>query len=142
MTLALKRTFDLIATSFASVVLAPMMLVIAALIRINSPGPILYRAIRVGRNGDDFVMLKFRTMVVDADRKGASSTSADDPRITAIGRFLRRFKLDELPQLWNVVRGDMSVVGPDRRSVGLWICIRQRSARCSASGRESPTMRH
>lgn len=111
-TLAVKRAFDIVVSLLATIVLSPILLGIALLVRLGSRGPALYRAIRVGRHGSDFLMLKFRTMVIDADRKGASSTSADDPRITPIGKFLRRFKLDELPQLLNVLRGDMSIVGP------------------------------
>jgi lipopolysaccharide/colanic/teichoic acid biosynthesis glycosyltransferase len=87
-------------------------LVAAVLIKLTDPGPILYRGRRVGRSGDVFRMYKFRTMVVDADRLGSSSTAADDQRITPVGRWLRRWKLDELPQLLNVLSGEMSVVGP------------------------------
>ena len=75
-------------------------------------GPVLYRGVRVGIGGRPFVMYKFRTMVIDADRIGGPSTANDDPRLTAVGRTLRRYKLDELPQLFNVLRGDMSIVGP------------------------------
>jgi len=78
----------------------------------DSGGPVIYRGVRVGKDGKRFLMLKFRTMVTDADRRGGSSTPNDDPRITRVGAFLRKHKLDELPQLWNVVRGDMSFVGP------------------------------
>jgi lipopolysaccharide/colanic/teichoic acid biosynthesis glycosyltransferase len=81
-------------------------------VRIDSRGPVLYRGTRVGRGGTLFRMLKFRTMVVDAEKLGASSTPDDDPRLTAAGRILRRYKLDELPQLINVFRGEMSFVGP------------------------------
>lgn len=91
---------------------SPALLVFAVLTKLTSPGPVLYRGIRVGLNGKQFPILKFRTMVVNADKLGGPTTSADDPRVTAIGGFLRRFKLDELPQLLNVLRGDMSLVGP------------------------------
>jgi lipopolysaccharide/colanic/teichoic acid biosynthesis glycosyltransferase len=86
--------------------------VIAAAIKTGSPGPLLYRGKRVGLNGQPFEMLKFRTMVVNADKIGGSSTPEDDPRVTPIGKKLRRYKLDELPQLINVLKGDMSFVGP------------------------------
>ncbi len=92
--------------------LCPLMIPIAILIRLEDGGPIFYKGERVGRNGNLFKMFKFRSMVVNADKLGPSSTSAEDPRITRIGHFLRKYKLDELPQLLNVLRGDMSIVGP------------------------------
>jgi lipopolysaccharide/colanic/teichoic acid biosynthesis glycosyltransferase len=107
-----KRLFDVIVGGMALVLLSPMLAAIAVWIRATSTGPALYRGIRAGKDGRQFAMLKFRTMVQDADKKGPSSTSADDVRITPIGHVLRRFKLDELPQLINVVKGDMSLVGP------------------------------
>lgn len=88
------------------------MLAITLVQKLSSPGPLLYRGSRVGKNGRRFSILKFRTMVVNAEKIGGSSTSDSDPRITSMGRFLRRWKLDELPQLWNVITGDMSLVGP------------------------------
>ncbi len=108
-----KRTFDLAAAAVGLLLLAPALLAIAALIRLTSPGPVLYRQLRVGRDGREFQMLKFRSMRVDAERgSGPVWTVQDDPRVTGVGRLLRRCSLDELPQLWNVLRGDMSVVGP------------------------------
>ena len=107
-----KRAFDL---AFASVVLVALVVplaIVAAAIKFTSPGPVFYRGERVGLHGRRFRIVKFRSMVVDADRLGGSSTADDDPRITRIGRFLRRYKLDELPQFLNVLTGDMSVVGP------------------------------
>ena len=86
--------------------------VVAVLVKLNSRGPVLYRAARAGRDGKTFALLKFRTMYEDADKRGSGITSADDPRITSIGRLLRAFKLDELPQLINVLRGEISFVGP------------------------------
>jgi lipopolysaccharide/colanic/teichoic acid biosynthesis glycosyltransferase len=109
--LAMKTLFDRIVSAIALVFLAPPLLVLGLWVRLDSKGPVLYRARRVGKDGRLFSMLKFRTMVVGAD-KGASSTGDDDPRVTAAGRALRRYKLDELPQLINVFRGDMSFVGP------------------------------
>lgn len=107
-----KRVFDILASSIGLIVLAPLLAVIAVLIRLDSPGPVLYRGIRVGRYCRLFAMLKFRTMVADAERLGGPSTAADDPRITRIGRLLRKINLDEVPQLINVLRGEMSIVGP------------------------------
>ena len=108
----LKRTFDLIVSLVALIVLSPLFVVIAALVKLDSPGPAFYRAERIGRGGRPFRMYKFRTMVVGADRAGPAITCRDDPRITRLGRLLRRTKLDELPQLLNVLRGEMSLVGP------------------------------
>ena len=108
----LKRLFDLAAATASLALLSPILIGIAIAIKIGSSGPAFYRGPRVGMHKRPFAMLKFRTMVTDADTKGPSSTSADDPRITAIGAILRRYKLDELPQLINVFRGEMSLVGP------------------------------
>ena len=107
-----KRALDVVASAGALVALAPALAAIAAAIRLGSPGPVLYRGVRAGRGGRPFDMLKFRTMVDGAERMGVSSTAEDDRRITRVGRFLRRIKLDELPQLLNVLRGEMSLVGP------------------------------
>jgi lipopolysaccharide/colanic/teichoic acid biosynthesis glycosyltransferase len=107
-----KRALDMIAALLGLVVLSPLLALIAIAIKLDSEGPVLYAAPRVGRGGRMFRMYKFRTMVSNADRVGGSSTPDDDPRITRVGRWLRRFKLDELPQLFNVVNGTMSLVGP------------------------------
>lgn len=107
-----KRAFDVILSGAFLVLIFPLLLLLAAWVRIDSRGPALYRGTRVGRGGTLFRMLKFRTMVVDAEKLGASSTPDDDPRLTVAGRILRRYKLDELPQLINVFRGEMSFVGP------------------------------
>ena len=107
-----KRAFDLICSVLILAILSPFLLALAAWIKTTSRGPVLYSAPRVGLGGRPFRMYKFRTMVLDADRIGGSSTPADDPRITPVGRQLRRHKLDELPQLFNVIAGDMSLVGP------------------------------
>ena len=108
----LKRTIDLSLALTALVPLSPLLLAIAALIKLDDGGPVFYRGVRIGRRGVAFRIYKFRTMVVNADRLGGPSTSDDDPRITRAGRWLRRSKLDELPQLLNVVKGEMSFVGP------------------------------
>ena len=108
----MKRAFDVCVAAAALVVLSPVLVVIAAAIKLRSTGPVLYFGSRVGRNGVPFRMCKFRTMVVNADKIGGPSTSDDDARMTPIGSLMRRYKLDELPQLWNVLVGEMSLVGP------------------------------
>src|SRR5450755_4066914 len=109
----LKRTFDLVVASFAVVILSPVFLVIAALVKLSSRGPILFRQERVGRNGRFFTLLKFRTMsCATTVESNTIWTIKHDPRCTAIGATLRKFSLDELPQLFNVIRGEMSLVGP------------------------------
>jgi len=107
-----KRIFDLVLSSLALIFLAPVMLVICVLMKFCSPGPILFRQLRVGKNGDEFWILKFRSMVNGAERIGKRITADGDSRVTRLGVFLRKWKLDELPQLWNVLKGDMSFVGP------------------------------
>ena len=108
----MKRVFDIGMAFIFLVVLCPLLTVISVLIKTSSPGPVFYRGERVGRRGRIFRIFKFRTMVVDAERIGGPSTADDDPRITSVGRRLRKFKLDELPQSINVLRGEMSFVGP------------------------------
>lgn len=108
----LKRGFDILLSVVMLSMALPAFLVTAVIIKRTSPGPIFYRGRRVGRHGKPFHICKFRTMVVNADQIGGSSTSDDDPRITKIGNFLRKYKLDELPQLFNVLTGTMSFVGP------------------------------
>lgn len=119
----IKRVFDLVLSIFTLVVLSPLLILIAILIRIDSPGPVIFHQKRVGENGRLFEMLKFRTMELSADMKIQDIIThtengeiihkrPDDPRVTRVGKFLRRFSLDELPQLFNVVKGDMSLVGP------------------------------
>ena len=109
---SLKRLLDSAVAGVGLVLLAPLLLVLALVIRLGSPGPVFYRGERVGLGGITFRILKFRTMVVEAEKSGGSSTPEDDPRITRVGHMLRRWKLDEAPQLINVVRGEMSLVGP------------------------------
>lgn len=108
----LKRIFDLALALCAILVLWPLFLLIGVLIRLQSPGPVFYRGIRTGINGKPFRIYKFRTMVVDAEKIGGASTAFNDSRLTKIGKFLRKYKLDELPQLVNILRGEMSFVGP------------------------------
>ncbi|PYU02953.1 MAG: hypothetical protein DMG33_17770 [Acidobacteria bacterium] len=108
----MKRWFDLILSLLGLIVLAPVFAAVAVAIKIESAGPVFYRGLRAGRYGKAFRIFKFRTMVEDAEALGSASTPEDDQRITRAGRFLRKLKLDELPQLLNVVRGEMSLVGP------------------------------
>ncbi len=107
-----KDLFDWCAAAAGLALLAPIMLAIALAVRISSRGPVLYRQIRVGMNHHPFMIYKFRTMVADAERAGAQWAQRNDPRVTPLGRFLRRTHLDELPQLINVLKGEMSLVGP------------------------------
>ena len=107
-----KRAFDLIVAGLMLVVLAPLLAGIAVAIRLGSRGPAIFRQERAGRNGVPFTFYKFRTMRLGADPFGPSPKSGADPRLTRIGRFLREYSLDELPQLVNILRGDMSLVGP------------------------------
>jgi lipopolysaccharide/colanic/teichoic acid biosynthesis glycosyltransferase len=112
----MKRLFDVVVSAGALVVCAPIMAVVAVLVRVSSPGPVIYKSSRLGYRGQRLEMLKFRTMVVDAgdlrNADGSTYNAPDDPRVTRVGAWLRRTSLDELPQLWNVLRGDMSLVGP------------------------------
>ena len=110
--LAAKRAMDIVISAAALCVLWPVLLLIALAIVVDDPGPVFYRQVRVGRGGKPFRIFKFRTMVVDADKKGLSITVGRDSRITRVGAFLRRTKLDELAQLLNVLCGQMSFVGP------------------------------
>lgn len=110
--LAVKRAMDIAIAGGALLVLWPVFLLIALAIRIDDPGPVFYRQVRVGRGGKTFRIYKFRTMVVDADKKGLAITVGRDNRITRMGAFLRKTKLDELAQLINVLCGEMSFVGP------------------------------
>jgi lipopolysaccharide/colanic/teichoic acid biosynthesis glycosyltransferase len=117
------RIVDIIAAAIGLVLLSPLWLLIAILIRLDSKGASFYGATRVGRNGELFRLYKFRSMVVDADKQGPGITTQGDRRVTRTGALLRRTKLDELPQLWNVLKGDMSLVGPrpeDPRYVALY----------------------
>jgi exopolysaccharide biosynthesis polyprenyl glycosylphosphotransferase len=132
-TMSIKRAADVVLSAAGIVVLAPLMLAIAVAVRLSSRGPALFRQVRAGRDGKPFKILKFRTMCRDAEERISEVISPDelaepmfklrkDPRVTKVGRFLRRASLDELPQLFNVLRGDMSLVGP--RPEELWLVER------------------
>lgn len=108
----MKRVIDIVLSLITLVLLSPVMLVVAAAVYRFDRGPVFYAQRRVGLGGREFSMLKFRSMVLNADKIGGYATAAGDPRITPIGRFIRRTSLDELPQVLNVLAGDMSVVGP------------------------------
>lgn len=109
---SIKRILDFVLALVGVVLSSPLFLVIAGWIRLADPGPVFYSGVRVGKDGVPFRMIKFRTMTFNAEGNGPSSTAGDDRRITVPGRFLRRFKLDEIAQLLNVLNGDMSLVGP------------------------------
>lgn len=121
--LVLKRVVDIVGSLFGILLLAPMFLVIAAAIALTSPGPVIYKSLRHGKNNELFHMYKFRTMFINAEQLRAKLEAEnnltgqlfklkDDPRITPVGKFLRKFSLDEFPQLFNVLKGEMSLVGP------------------------------
>ena len=108
----LKRVFDITACLFSIPLIIPVLAIAAIVIKFDSRGPVLYRGWRTGLGGKPFLMYKFRTMVINAEKTGGPSTAFNDPRLTSIGRFLRKYKIDELPQLINILRGEMSFVGP------------------------------
>lgn len=108
----IKRLIDIIASLMGLFLLAPVMILLAISVKITSPGPVFYKGQRSGKDGIVFYIYKFRSMVINADKKGGMSTALNDPRLTKIGRFIRKYKLDELPQLFNVILGEMSLVGP------------------------------
>jgi lipopolysaccharide/colanic/teichoic acid biosynthesis glycosyltransferase len=108
----LKRTFDITASILALIIFSPIMLIMAIIIKLHDGGPVFYKAARTGINNVSFKMYKFRSMVMNADKIGAASTTLSDPRITPVGKFMRKYKIDELPQLINVLKGEMSIVGP------------------------------
>jgi len=107
-----KRIFDVTASVVGGLLLLPVIIPIALWIKLSSKGPLFYIQKRVGKDFREFNLYKFRSMIVDADRQGPSVTSGDDPRITKVGKIIRKTKIDELPQLLNVLQGDMSLVGP------------------------------
>jgi lipopolysaccharide/colanic/teichoic acid biosynthesis glycosyltransferase len=108
----MKHAFDFVIALLAIVLLSPALIIIAVITKLTSPGPVFYRGIRTGQHGRPFRIFKFRTMVIDAENLGGSATPEDDPRVTHFGGFLRRYKLDEFPQFFNLLAGDMSLVGP------------------------------
>jgi len=109
---SLKRVMDICASSLALLILTPVYLILAIAVQLSSKGPIFFRQERIGKHGRPFRIIKFRSMYSDAERDGPQLSSAKDPRITPIGRWMRRTRMDELPQFWNVLKGDMSLVGP------------------------------
>lgn len=108
----IKRTFDVCSTGLALVVLAIPMAAIALKIKSESPGPAIYAQERVGKDGKYFKVYKFRSMYIDAEARGARWAAGDDPRVTSFGKFMRKMRIDEIPQFWNIFKGDMSLVGP------------------------------
>lgn len=108
----MKRLFDIISSGCGLIVLSPIFIVIAIWVKLDSKGPVFYRQIRVGKDNKDFKLFKFRSMKIGADRQGLITVGGRDPRVTRSGYYIRKYKLDELPQLINVFIGDMSVVGP------------------------------
>ena len=108
----MKRIFDIIVAIVGLSLFLPLLALFGSVIWIGDKGSILYKSRRIGRYGQPFELIKFRTMIVNAEQLGGPTTSDDDPRLTKIGRYLRRFKIDEIPQLFNVVKGEMSLVGP------------------------------
>lgn len=108
----LKRLFDIVVSGLGLIAFSPLLIAVAVWVKLDSPGPVFYRGIRAGRGNQPFRIYKFRSMVMNADRIGGSSTLGEDPRVTRSGRFIRKYKIDELTQLINVFVGDMSLVGP------------------------------
>jgi lipopolysaccharide/colanic/teichoic acid biosynthesis glycosyltransferase len=108
----IKRLFDLFSASFILLLFCPFFVFVALLIVIESKGGVFYRQVRVGRNEEEFLLFKFRTMATGSDKKGLITVGARDSRITKVGYYLRRYKIDEFPQLLNIIKNDMSVVGP------------------------------
>lgn len=119
----MKRLFDIVASVCGLIVLSPLFFIVSVWIKLDSPGPVFYRQVRVGRYNKDFKIFKFRSMRVGADKGSLVTIGGRDPRVTRIGYYLRKFKIDELPQLINVFTGDMSLVGPRpevRHYVNYW----------------------
>ena len=126
------RCLDVVGAAIGLVLLSPLLLSVAALVKLSSPGPALFRATRVGRSARPFTLYKFRSMGFDSPRPGPRLTSSNDPRVTPVGGVLRRLKLDELPQLLNVLGGDMSLVGPRPEDRSTSRCIHVHNWRCSS----------
>jgi len=119
-----KRLSDIIFSSLGLIIISPFLTLIAFLIKLDSKGPVFYKGTRIGRNGKEFKIFKFRTMIVNAENLGGPSTASDDFRLTKIGNFLKKYQFDELPQLINVIKGDMSLVGP-RPEVKMYVDMMQ-----------------
>jgi lipopolysaccharide/colanic/teichoic acid biosynthesis glycosyltransferase len=134
----MKRIFDFFVSMVGLLLLSPLLAVLSILIKLDSAGPVFYRGVRVGRFGKPFRIFKFRTMVMNADKIGGPSSAADDPRITRVGSFLRRYKLDEFPQLLNVLKGEMSLVGP-RPEVPQYVALFSREEQAILSVRPGIT---
>ena len=107
-----KRALDILAATAGMILLSPVLALVACCIKLSSRGPVVYRQVRIGQGGNPFKILKFRSMTMQTSNRDLSITIAGDSRVTSVGRFLRRYKVDELPQLWNVIQGNMSLVGP------------------------------
>ncbi len=125
----IKRAFDILFSLFGIILISPLLIVISVMIKLDSRGKIIYKQIRVGRNHVNFNLLKFRTMLEDADKGSLLTIGSHDARITTIGYYLRKYKLDELPQLINILEGDMSFVGPRpevRKYVKLYNALQRR----------------
>ena len=142
-----KRMFDIAGATLGLVLAGPLLLILAVEIKIESRGPVFFRGVRVGLHGHRFRIFKFRSMVADAEQSGPGITAAGDSRVTRLGRLLRRFKLDELPQLLNVLKGEMSLVGPrpeDPRYVAHYTAEQRRvlSIRPGITGAASVRYRH
>ncbi len=112
LSLVVKRIFDIVASLGGLIILSPMLIIVAICIKLDSKGPVFFKQKRVGKDGQPFMIYKFRTMVTDAEKLGKQITVGDDNRITKVGKFIRKCKLDEIPQLINVLKGEMSLVGP------------------------------
>ena len=125
-TMVSKRVMDAVVSSIALVFLLPLMVLVAVLIKLDSPGPIFYRQLRVGLQGVCYEILKFRSMHIDAEKEGARWASLNDARVTRVGRWMRRWRIDELPQLINVIKGDMSLVGPRPERPTYVQCLKER----------------
>ncbi|WAA13977.1 sugar transferase [Fervidibacillus halotolerans] len=110
--LHIKRLFDIIFAIIGLILSSPILLIVAILIKFESPGPVFYKQERLGLRGRSFQVIKLRSMVVDAEKNGAKWADKDDPRVTKIGKFIRKTRIDEIPQLWNVLIGEMSLIGP------------------------------
>ncbi len=108
----IKRGFDVIISIFGIIALFPLFLVVSLIIKLNSKGPILFKQARVGKNNKEFILYKFRSMQINSEKEGLLTIGNNDSRTTKVGRFLRKYKIDEFPQLLNIVKGDMSFVGP------------------------------